>query len=471
MFFLAAQACVLVGFSSTLYVVADSYLYRQVDEHLAAALDTLVAAAEVKPDGVEWEENQRLLSLGQEPGPESIRWLVDGRVCADDDRGQQVARSSNIGDSKLFGSVHRSFSADAPHQEAEIEGQPWRFVQRRVQAPTSRRVVVSEPGEKKYHALLIMVGVSLQPLQATLRNLLLGLSGVSAVLWLVAAIAGRWVCRRALIPVRRMAQTARAMKAAELNERLPVPNTADEVADLGQAFNELLSRRDEAYERQRRFTGDASHQLRTPLTAMFGQIEVALRRERSADEYGKTLRLVQGQAARLRQIIDALLYLARADNEARLPNLETIDLTRWLEQHLQTWSNHPRKDDFRLKVDGEGLFLVQAQSPLLGQLVDNLLDNACKYSEPGTPITIHLGKEDGKISLSIDDTGCGVSNEELAYIFEPFYRSPDARRRGLAGVGLGLAIAQRIAIAFGGALTVESSNRQGACFTLRLPEK
>src|SRR5437763_732045 len=141
-----------------------------------------------------------------------------------------------------------------------------------------------------------------------------------------AALAGRRLCRRALRPLTGMAAAARAISADDLGRRLPPAGTGDEVDDLGRAFNELLARLQESFERQRRFTGDASHQLRTPLAAMLGQVEVALRRERPPEEYQRVLTLVHKQSAKLREIVEMLLFLSRADAEAKRPQLEALDL-------------------------------------------------------------------------------------------------------------------------------------------------
>jgi signal transduction histidine kinase len=164
-----------------------------------------------------------------------------------------------------------------------------------------------------------------------------------------------------------------------------------------------------------------------------------------------------------------LLFLARADAEARLPGLTSIDLAEWLPEHLQSWSGHPRAADMRLECLAVQGFHIEAHSALLGQLVDNLLDNACKYSEPGTAITILLGKESGIIRLAIEDQGYGIAAEDLPQVFEPFYRSTEARQRVQNGTGLGLAVAQRIAVVLGGTLSAESQGKSGSRFLLRMP--
>jgi signal transduction histidine kinase len=203
---------------------------------------------------------------------------------------------------------------------------------------------------------------------------------------------------------------------------------------------------------------------------MLGQVEVALRRDRSPEEYRDVLRRVNGQASQLRQIVEMLLFLARADADARLPQLEPLDLAAWLPEHLQQWSTHTRYADIRLEGAAAGPLPVRASAPLLGQLVDNLLDNACKYSEPETPIAVGVREEKDTILVSVADVGCGIDANDLPHLFEPFYRAPAARRRGVGGVGLGLAVARRIAVASGGQLNAESDGKRGTQLTLRLPK-
>lgn len=140
----------------------------------------------------------------------------------------------------------------------------------------------------------------------------------------------------------------------------------------------------------------------------------------------------------------------------------------WLTDHLPSWLAGVRAADLRCETSGDRPIWVQTQTALLGQLLDNLLDNACKYSPPGTPITVGLAEKHGSVVLSVTDAGRGITEEDLPHIFEPFYRSRLARSAGASGVGLGLAVARRIALALGGTLRVDSQPGYGACFTLQL---
>ena len=454
-FFLSALAVVLVGFSVSLYLLARGHLLRQADERCRAALDTLAAAAEVEPEGVEWDPHGRSLVPVRhvEDGP--VRWTVRAP-----EKGVLEASADAVDDRPL---PEFEGNEGRPFEHTDADGRRWHVAVRRIAAPAGA-VPTAAPGPKLHPALVLTAAVPVGPIDATLTRLAATLAALTTTVLGVALVVSRRACRRALAPVVRMADSARAIGTADLSDRLPVSPTADELADLGGAFNDLLDRLVVAFERERRFAGEASHQLRTPLTGLIGQVEVALRRERPADEYRRVLESVQSQAGRLRRVVEALLFLARSEAEAELPGLERIDLAAWVPQRLRAWAAHPRAGD--LTFEAAGAAVVAAIHPdLFGELLDGLLDNALKYSRPGMPVNVRIGPT----WIEVEDRGCGVGADELPHLFRPFFRSDAARRLGVAGSGLGLAVAARIAAALGGSISVESSPDKGSRFRVTLP--
>jgi heavy metal sensor kinase len=464
LFFLATLALVLGGFSTTLYFLARAYLHQQSEERLEAALNTLAAAAEVGPDGVEWELDQRHFRLGPAVAGDPVVWRVS------DEHDLVVDQSKHPGAEDFLAEASQTLrSRQRSSQRLDWRGERWQCSQRCIEPATTAPAELAHKDDgRKYRALAITAGISLEPVRATLRQLAGVLLGLSLLIWLLALFGGRLVCRRALLPVTRMAVAAREMNVDDLGSRLPAAATGDELEELSRAFNHLLERLEEALQRQQRFTGDASHQLRTPLAAILGQIEVALRRERPAEEYQRVLSTVHKKAEHLHRIVESLLFLARANTEAQLPELERVQLSDWLPRHLQTWSEHGRSRDIVLECDGGASDPVEVHPVLLGELVNILLDNACKFSQPETPIQIRLYHEAQAVCLQVEDQGCGISETDLPHVFRPFFRSADSRQRGVAGIGLGLSIARRIAEAFRGVLAVTSQLGRGSCFTLRL---
>jgi two-component system, OmpR family, sensor kinase len=474
-FFLIAMAVVLAGFSGTLYVLARSYLVGQLDERLQNALDTLEASVDIEPAGLEWEPADRRLTLGVDRGPTAVRWAVR------DGGGAVVDRSANASTGEFPSGWEPAAWPLAAGDATSFGAVPgWRMAARRLRLEEllrqGRGHPDDEPGyEVQYPTLILVVGLEPATVKATLRWLGVTLAGLSAAIWMSAAAAGRWLSRRALKPVTQMAKVATAMTAADLGQRLPMPGTGDELDELGRAFNDLLDRLGEAfvrlkeaYDRQARFAGDASHQLRTPVAALLGQVQVALKRDRSPEQYKRFLDRVQSEGTRLRQIIESLLVLAQPEGIEPEPRI--VDLRQWLPAHLERWSAHARAADLRIEVVGESFLGVRAHLPLLAQVVDNLLENACKYSAVGTPIVVRAWRENGTVALGVDDKGRGLAADDLLRVFEPFFRAEPARRDGLPGVGLGLAVAQRIATTAGGSLIVQSNLGAGSLFVLRLPE-
>lgn len=460
LFFLTALGLVLVAFSGTTYVLARTHLMRQLNDRATATLDTLVAAAEVEDDGLEWEPKDRRIQLRGDDEPPV--WSVY------DQNGQRLGGSDDPA-RPLDGYADPGPDAEQSRVNVTWDGDHWRVVRRTLRHPRPETVRTTQD-RPRYRTLIFVTAWPVAPVYSLLRTLAWCLGGVSMALWLLAAVGGRWVCRRALVPVSRMTEAAKGITADDLGERLPVPAARDELRDLATRFNELLARLQDSFERQRRFTGEASHQLRTPLTAMLGQMEVALRRERDSDEYRRVLTSAVAQAGRLRGIVESLLFLARADADARHPDLEPVDLAPWLHDHLsEVWSGHPRFADLGVEVPPGEPVAVYALPALLGQAVDNLLDNAFKYSAPGSPVSVVIARQEDGIVFAVEDRGPGIATEDAGRVFEPFFRSEAVRRAGIGGVGLGLAIAARIVTAFGGRIAVESRPGGGSRLLVRFP--
>jgi heavy metal sensor kinase len=437
-----------------------------VDEQCVNGLDELTAAVEFGPTGLEWEPNRRSLIFDQVEPEGPVAWSVY------DIDGHLVEGSRDV-ESPLAEKVPSSETTDQFSRDLKWHNERWRIVKRTVRAdtvnPRVRNVVpplVGKLGKNRYAALVMMIGVPIEPALRPLSLLATSLIGLSLFIWLLAALLGRWLCRKALTPIALMARTAHSITADDLSQRLPPAGTHDELDDLGSAFNDLLTRLQDSFQQQKCFTGEASHQLRTPLTAMLGQIEVALRRDRPTEDYRRVLESTHRQAERLRQIIETLLFLARDDAETSAPALEVFELRDWLTDHLHSWDRHPRRPDIQLAAEGK--FWIHAHRVLLGEAINNLLDNACKYSQSGSPILIHIFAAESQIQLVVEDRGFGIPQNELPLIFGSFFRSPSARQRGISGTGLGLTVVERIVTAFEGSLRVESSEGKGSRLVISL---
>jgi len=286
---------------------------------------------------------------------------------------------------------------------------------------------------------------------------------------MLAAILCRRLSRSALAPLTRMVASARGLDAVDPGWHLEEPGTRDELDELGRAFNDLLARLQIAYHRQRRFSNDASHQLRTPLTVLTGQLEVALRQDRTPDEYRRVLKAALARGLQLRQIVEALLFLGRADADAALPDAELLDLNRWIAEHLAAPLSTTCANEIIHHPDLGCPLWVKVHPGLLSQLLDNLLDNASKYSKPGSIIRLKSWREGELAVLAVEDTGNGIAEQDLPRVFEPFFRAKTVRSQGIPGLGLGLSVVERIVQVFGGTVTVRSELNVGSRFEIQLP--
>jgi len=465
-FTLAGLALTLFAFSLSVFLLVRERLYAEADARLIASLDTLTAAAEIDERGVEWEPGERLVVLDHGSSGGAVCWSAvapDNRVLESTKSVQAVP--PGLDESRL---AHRH-----PFTQPNVRGENWRVFHKRIEATqgySPPRIRDREDDQhERFASLDLIVAVPLEPVETALSELAMILAGVSTAVWLAGFAGSRWVCRRALRPVTQMAQQAHAMSAVDLGERLAVPPTGDELAALGTSFNGLLARVEVAYERQERFAGDASHQLRTPLAALLGQVEVALRQPRSAEEYRETLEKVRGRGDHLRQIVESLLFLTRTDSEAWPASLESVELGEWVSDYFAAWSSPSNTTFVKYRKIGDGFHRAKIHPVLFGQLLDNLFDNAIKYSPADSPVMVLVQTEDEWVHVVVEDRGTGIAAADLPRLFDPFFRTDETRRSGLAGVGLGLAIARRIAVAHGGTILATSEPGHGSRFGVVLP--
>lgn len=337
-----------------------------------------------------------------------------------------------------------------------IEGRPFRFAFQKLQA--------------NGHVYTVEMGIPADDAVDTLHDFRSYLLMFAPLLLLVAAGGGYWLSRRALAPVDALVRTARDVSGTNLSSRLQKLETGDELQRLSDTLNEMLDRIESAFQRVTQFTADASHELRTPVSLIRTEAELALRRSRGEAEYKESLRHILLEAERTTALIEQLLSMARADSGREALHLEPIDLRQTLRSVVDSWQQVAtmRNLQFSANLDSPDSS-VMGDETMLRRLADILLDNAFKYTP--SPGSVHLSLEakgDSAI-ITVRDSGVGIAEEDQGKIFERFYRVDKARSRAQGGVGLGLAIAQWIVTQHGGSIHVESQPGQGAVFCVELP--
>jgi heavy metal sensor kinase len=290
------------------------------------------------------------------------------------------------------------------------------------------------------------------------------------LLLLVAAGVGYWMSRRALSPVDALVRTAREVGGTNLDSRLQKLKTGDELQRLSDTLNEMLDRIENAFLRVSQFTADASHELRTPVSLIRTEAELALRRSRGEAEYQEALRHILLEAERTTALIEQLLSLARADSGRETVNLQPLNWGQMLGSVLDGWRQVAtmRSMELSVNIDCQSVFVMGDES-LLRRLADILLDNAFKYTSSPGSVHLRLEQKAQSAVMTVQDSGVGIAEEEQNKIFERFYRVDKARSRAQGGTGLGLAIAQWIVAQHHGSIAVESRPGEGAMFRVELP--
>ena len=313
---------------------------------------------------------------------------------------------------------------------------------------------------------ILLVGRSIAPELRDLRRTALMLTGVGAGILLLGLVGGWWLASRAIRPITDISATALKISAGDLSQRIDVAETESELGRLATVLNSTFARLDAAFAQQQQFTSDAAHELRTPVSVMLTQAQTALNRERSAAEYRETLESCQRAAQRMRRLIESLLELARLDAGQQKMKQSRFDLAQTARDCITLVGPLAEGRHVKIACEAPPLECV-GDSERLAQVITNLLTNAITYNKENGQVRINGETKNGSVTLTVSDTGHGISAADLPCVFDRFYRADSSRTSGNSG--LGLAISKAIVEAHGGEIDVSSQPGVGSVFTLRLP--
>src|SRR6202034_992356 len=450
LWYLAIFALAQFVFGAGMWLILRHHLYNLVDASLEAQVDDL-------QNFMDAQKKDASIAKLQEEVDEAYAIEHSGdylEIRAE--HGEVIYRS-------VFLKTH-ALGVTAPPR-----GSPASFNDRKVDRRTFRFLLQSL--EANGHIYSAEIGAPTDDVVKTLTLFRFYLLMFAPLLLLVAAGGGYGLSRRALAPVDSLVRTAREITGANLDSRLEKLTTGDELQPLSDTLNEMLDRIETAFLRVTQFTADASHELRTPVSLIRTEAELALRRSRGEAEYQEALRHILLESERTTMLLEQLLSLARADSGRETLQMQPVDLRSLLRGVVDSWQQVAsiRGLKFSASVDDPDAF-VMGDETLLHRLVDILLDNAFKFTPASGAVRLSLASKADKLRLTVEDSGVGIPQDEQSKIFERFYRVDKAHSRAQGGAGLGLAIAQWIATQHGGSITVESSPGAGAAFLVDLPK-
>jgi signal transduction histidine kinase len=312
---------------------------------------------------------------------------------------------------------------------------------------------------------------ALEPPDQTAQHVLVTLVIALPIAIATAIGGGMLITRRSLRGLVAVTRAARELDGSSLHRRLEEQaGSAAEVAQLTRALNAMLARVEASVAGARRFTGDASHELRTPIAALMGEIEVTLRKPREAVALRAALESALEDLAEVSRLLEALLTLARSDAGQLQLTPEAIDLGELVARVLEPYELLASERRINLALQREGVTPVSADPLWLGRALSNVIDNALKFTPPDGRVAVSVAQRDDRAMVTVRDSGPGIAAADQERIFERFFRSP-SNPLGVQGSGLGLALAREIARASGGELVLQRDGAAGAVFELSLPRR
>ncbi len=434
----------LAAASTLLYWDLRNNLLAQDESFLTYKAQVLTALLEHRPlerSAVDQEVLEEAEISGQSPAPFFLRVL--------DDKGSLVDETPGMG-TIIPVSAFQGTHDGAPH------GYRWRS-----NKLTFLLASVAVPGSateaRGWH---IQAALNVTTHEALLAGYRRDLGGVLASGLLVAALAGAWITRRGLRPLAEITRATERVGVEHLDYRIQSGRWPEELAALANAFDRMLERLQQSFERLSQFSADLAHELRTPINNLMGEAQVTLSRTRTPTEYARVLQSALEEYSRLARMIDSMLFLAQAD-QARLA-LKRVALDARAEFGAVVDFYQALADEQRVELVCEGNATIQADPLLLRRALSNLLSNALKYTGSGGRITLRAeAAPDGAPVLTVIDTGRGIAPEHLAKLGDRFYRVDPSRSSSPEGAGLGLAIVKSIIALHGGQLLIQSAPGRG----------
>lgn len=452
-------AGVLIGLANVaIYAAAHTYVYRWLDHNVRTIGATEAASSTDGSEGVHLHERAfEQLTAGA---------FTEKFVQIYDRQHRLILASSALGPDTAVvpqGALEDAFAGHSP------------MLWVRIQARDARVVVLTETRDADAYA--IAVGLFADDLQAGLASLAWLLLGV----WLVSIAAtsaiGASLASQALAPVARITDRAAWIARGNFDARLDLPLVQDELGRMTQLLNSMLGRLQHAVEANRRFAADASHELRGPLTAMAGELDVALRHPRTADRYAETLRHVRGRVASLTELTEDLIMLVRSQEGSRDVVLREVALSPLIADAFTRISPLADARGVRLQQDIPDGVHLYADPALITRVIDNVVANAVHYNRDGGEVRVsaRVHEPDGDawatplVVLHVTDTGQGIPVDEQERIFTRFHRLDHSRARHTGGSGLGLAICREVLGLLGGSIRVARSDASGTTLEVRMP--
>jgi heavy metal sensor kinase len=323
--------------------------------------------------------------------------------------------------------------------------------------------------DRIHDAYFVSIGRTAQQNNQVLRNFTRIYLALMPFMIFAGSMFGWFLAGRSLRPVTDVAEAAGRISGSNLSLRIPERGAGDQLDHLIQTFNRMVARLDSSFQQIRQFSTDVSHELRTPITAIRGQLEVALFTAKNAAQYREAIENSLQDIDRLSQIVRALLLLAQSESGQVELQKSHLDLSSVVKNLIDQFQIPAEEAGVSLSADLPAECFAELDRVQVERLISNLVSNAIKFTPPGGSVHLKVASSPGSVEIIVTDTGCGMEKEHLSHIFDRFYRIPSEQSSPERGLGLGLSFVAWIVKAHGGSIHVESEPGKGSCFHVRLP--
>jgi heavy metal sensor kinase len=321
--------------------------------------------------------------------------------------------------------------------------------------------------ESTYYVL--QFAISRKDVDNTLNMLLMIILIIDPIVLILSFFGGYFLVNKTLSPVRSVVASAKKITAEDLSHRLPSIGSNDEIGELVDTFNDMIARLDRSFRKIRQFSSDVSHEFKSPLTIIRGEIDVTLRKKRLNGDLVKTLERVGEEVTALQRIIDNLLFLGSTEADGEPLPFKKVPLDKIILDTFEIIQQTAEQKNVRFVLKDIPTINIEGEETLLKRMFYNLFENAVKYTPAGGRVDVQLENDERSAKFSIKNTGMGIPAEDIPFIFDRFYRVDKSRSRRMGSTGLGLSIVKRIVLLHNGEIDVISTLEKGSTFTVRLP--
>lgn len=440
LYYLIAASSVIAVVFIIIYLIVSTTVYSNLDSALVYEAQKHLKDVVVERDSL-YFNTKAILAEREHKEAEVLPFFLE----IVGPSGKVLQKSTNLKKQSL--KLHRDIS-NGHSFNAELSDKAIRQIQ----------YPITQNGQIKGY---LLTAVSLEGTILVVKNLRTVLFVLFPLVLGLLFFVARYLADKSIKPIVNITETTNRITRQNLSERVTLPHTRDELYTLSRSINELLDRMQSAFEREKQFTNDASHELRTPLSVIKGTLEVLVRKPRKEDEYKEKINYCISEINSMSERVDQLLLLARFEKATISLRKESLPAISLIDNAIYRHRKLIEEKNIHIAIKDDAGIEVFTDPYYTDMIVENIISNALKYSPAGGTVEIRTGQENGRVAIEVIDYGGGIKEEDLASVFNPFFRSDALNHKHISGSGLGLSIVKKASEVLGADVQLENHSKGG----------